>query len=439
LPEWAAPQPEALSYVWESTKPYSAASFVDSIGVAVHFGYTKSPYYRQWKQVCTALIASGIKHFRDGLNLSYDSRYSYLAKHGIGMDVVTDYDSTTTQQIGAMLANNRNIDSFEASNEKDNTDPNWLIKTRAWQPKLFMAVKKASPSTIVLGPSLVLNPKSHIVLGNQEAYEDGGTIHAYYGFRAAYNPETPGWWRPEFAGTTPWSTDYYIASARQSTPTKPIFATETGYTDRPFSVAPGRIFPTPDSVSAKYLPRTLLWHFMKGIARTYIYELVDESQFGPKSGQAGFGLLRGDLSSKPSMRVITSLIRKLSDTNPPRRLVAFPISLAAHAPADVTSILLEKSDGHYAFVVWRALPCWSTDTFLAAPVAIAHVTLRLDKTRLKGRIVETSYDDSGNDVSVPLAVAQDGTLTVAVRDSIEIFDFFSQRTVASGPRRTAHP
>ena len=62
--------------------------------------------------------------------------------------------------------------------------------------------------------------------------------------------------------------------------------------------------PVSERAAGIYVPRLLLENFREGIARTYIYELVDMSRDPDREkGFAGFGLLRSNSSpSRPTRR-----------------------------------------------------------------------------------------------------------------------------------------
>ncbi len=66
-----------------------------------------------------------------------------------------------------------------------------------------------------------------------------------------------------------------------------------------------------------------------------------------------FGLLRTDLSPKPSFLALRNLLRAVDGDSAP---VAAPGGAAARrdgAGADVRRLLLRSADGSYALVLWR--------------------------------------------------------------------------------------
>ena len=94
--------------------------------------------------------------------------------------------------------------------------------------------------------------------------------------------------------------------------TKPIVITESGYHNglNDHSDQPG----VSESAAAKYIPRLYLEDFANGIARTYLYEFLDESaDSGLKSFQLHWGLIRADGSEKPAFIALKNLIGEVND------------------------------------------------------------------------------------------------------------------------------
>jgi hypothetical protein len=101
-----------------------------------------------------------------------------------------------------------------------------------------------------------------------------------------------------------------------------------------------------------------------GITRTYIYTLADllspsEAQrVGLAASENSFGLLRWDLSRKPSFYALRNLLRAVDGASAP---VSNPggMRLAIDgAGPDVRSLLLRSANGTYALVLWRTASVW---------------------------------------------------------------------------------
>ena len=86
------PLPDSLP-----TQARSADAFVNSIGVNVHLSYFQSPYGKSWDDIVKPkLLASGIRHIRDGATVLPDDRWmqivygrmNELAARGVHADLV---------------------------------------------------------------------------------------------------------------------------------------------------------------------------------------------------------------------------------------------------------------------------------------------------------------------------------------------------------------
>ena len=69
----------------------STKAFLDSIGVATHFGggYSNTPYRRQTSALIDLLVQSGISHIRDG-GTYHNNDYLKIAAAGIRINLVVD-------------------------------------------------------------------------------------------------------------------------------------------------------------------------------------------------------------------------------------------------------------------------------------------------------------------------------------------------------------
>jgi hypothetical protein len=244
----------------------------------------------------------------------------------------------------------RSVVSIAGVNEPDiSGDPNWIAKTRAFQIELYRQVE-ADPFLArlpVIGPSLV-HRESRAALGDLSAHLDRGNIHPYSG------------------GLPPVRN---LAEERQLMESvsglKPLVTTEVGYhTDLAFT-GPHR--PASERAVATYTPRIALESFRFGVERTYVYTLAD--LWSPEKARAvgysavenSFGLLRWDLSPKPSFIALRNLLRVVDGDS---AAVASPggLRLALEgAGADVRRLLLRSADGSYALVLWRDVSVWDRD------------------------------------------------------------------------------
>jgi hypothetical protein len=335
----------------------SAHSFVESIGVNTHLGYTGTPYYR-FRKVETALERLGVHYIRDGIlqgRPDVDARFRALAARGIKLDALVgqpqggDGTGTVEQQLSVIekLIGRRVIASLEGPNEFDNVGvPDWLPLLRAWVKRLWHDAKgrPALRSLPILAPSLV-DPESRTELGDISPWTSFGNMHPYPGG----NPPDE---------TAHFESEFELAAI--NTPGEPVQATETGYTTAIDST--DNQPPVSERVAGLYMPRLLLENFRRGIARTYLYELVDvSSDRDQDEGFAGFGLLRSDFTPKPAYTAVRNLISILADPRgdfTPRELGY----VLEGVPAETRQVLLQKRDGNYFLAVWNPVSAWNLET-----------------------------------------------------------------------------
>jgi hypothetical protein len=312
-----------------------AFDFTDSVGVCTHWSYPDTPYGARAAEVRDLLVASGIRHVRDGLS----ARLHDLASFGIDATVIVDPKdgSTMADLVRAVrdfnaAASPKAVVAVEGTNEPDlfwpKYHPNGYLGVPypagavQLQKDLYTTVK-ADPATrdlLVMGIALgtTLTPDhSDNPLGNSgelSAFVDWGNFHPYpsgnsFNYPRPYDTIDKYYWTSTFPSlpVEGWGTDVkpWVVYYQKPYAPKPMGATETGY-----STTAGGIS---ERVVGKYLPRLFLEFFRKGIKRTFAYELVDEWA-QPSNREANFGMIRNDLSPKPSYVAVKSLLSVLADT-----------------------------------------------------------------------------------------------------------------------------
>ncbi len=328
----------------EQAKP--ADSFVDSIGVNAHWSYPDTPYGADYAEVQQKLVASGIRHVRGELSRARD-----LAASGIttmvcvgpghnengGPDTIQKIkDEVKAANAGGVHA----VDWVEGPNEPDlfwqksdngdkygigavtykdqgyaQGDAGIIKGVIAFQKDLYAAFK-ADPATAglkIVGPALGktygYDNKSPYGAGTLSDAVDLGNFHPYPGgnpFSERTGYDTLGWYIGH--GTQPSANmdEFRFAFDIYAPPfaPKPMACSESGYS----TFVNGQT----EAVQAKYIPRLFCEYFRQGIARTYLYEFLDA--FDNKNDRdSNFGLLRHDLSPKPSYDAVKNLIALLSD------------------------------------------------------------------------------------------------------------------------------
>jgi hypothetical protein len=232
------------------------------------------------------------------------------------------------------------------------------------------------------------------------SFFDFDNLHNYFGGR---NPGTPGWGANGYG-----SIDANISAIEGTWPSKRLVTTETGYTtdlEAPQSI--------PENIEGRYMPRVVLEQLMHGIERTYLYELIDESQAG--AGERAFGLARSDGSAKPAFLALQSLLRILADPGPPAKLTDLNYSLLGASP-HVHHLLLQKRDGTYDLAIWQELPAYDVDRKSLIPVPDEKVVFHSPQRFRSAALWR--FEESGQASLEQLPSGADIPITVTDRVSI---------------------
>jgi hypothetical protein len=145
---------------------------------------------------------------------------------------------------------------------------------------------------------------------------------------------------------------------------KPLVITEVGYHNNVATSDPHRGIS--EKAYGMYAPRTVLEAFRDGILRTYFYQFADawtdaEAQrIGISPSENSFGLLRSDLSRRPSFLALRNLLRVVGGSAPVGSPGGLRFGLEGAGP-DVRQLLLRSADGSFALVLWRQVPVWNRD------------------------------------------------------------------------------
>lgn len=444
-------------------KAKSTNSFVDSICVATHLGYTDTSYGTKYSVVKQKLADLGVRHLRDsGSSDEIVGKMKELASVGIKTTFMLDPNlgiapnssywvkppSYNIHDFVLKKVGTNVIDAVEALNEIDlfydnyywhpgdtakvNNDPNsplyWLPYVRSITKDTWTALKSdpATAKVKVIGPSLgVTYDYGHkSPLGDLSRYVDWGNFHPYpnggnpFNTPFKYDTIEKYYWQGNFPSVninqSPFAFDVYAPPFGP----KPMAATETGY----FTNA------TPKGISermhGKYIPRLFLEYFRKGIVRTCSYEFVDTWK-NPSDPQANYGMLRNDLSPKPAYTALKNLISVLKDPGPSFKTGSLNYTLNFKPPAGyerteyVHNLLLQKRDGTFYLVLWHEISngdISSTPVREITPPAIP-TTVKLTKPISLVRVY--SLDDAGN-MSEATTTIKNNTISLNVPDKVTI-------------------
>jgi Chitobiase/beta-hexosaminidase C-terminal domain len=394
-----------------SVQAAESDSFVDSIGVQIHVSYINTAY-GNWPQVLAALELLGVRHIRDGLPTTgtYVSNFQQLAAAGIQCTCGFALpNSLTAAEIESDVQQSQNVEALEAPNECDaGTNCGGGGSTGVDNVVAFLPTLDAAsiPTGLpVVGPSFVLQ-SSYASAGDLAPLINFNNLHVYFGGR---NPGTPGWGEGDPEGNFYGSFDWWIDQGNLDAPNTPDIVTETGYMAYPTATQPGTI---PESVEASYTPRTVLLAFVKGIKRTFVYELVDEFS------TTGYGLLANDFSEKPAFTALKNLISILQD--PGSKFT--PESLNYNVSGNTNTmqqLLLQKRDGSYWLALWLEQSSYDSTNNVSTPVTPQNVNLSIGIGFQFASLVQ--FDPTGN--ATPSTLPATGySIPLTVSDQVSIVE-----------------
>lgn len=301
----------------------NATRLLDSLGVNTHFAYSGTPYVDRFDEVCAKLTDLEIKHIRDGGPVLWNLKPDYMAgtwdrllKQPCDLLYVLDaaqkplalpsnaaypyaknYGATDIGLIRNKLG--AKVIAWEGLNEPDQKigAVDWAAKTLGFQQAAYRdlgALAQPGQGENLLTPAIghPWDPSPYSSLGFRLwDYGTHAAAHLYAGKEPPENPQTAA----------------NLKLLRRYSADLPIWVTECGYQTVTAGAAgsvAGAVVSEADQ--ARYLLRTVFHHLDLGLERTYFYELIDAKPAG------GYGLLRYDLSEKPSYVLLKALLRGLA-------------------------------------------------------------------------------------------------------------------------------
>jgi hypothetical protein len=379
----------------------SADSFVESIGVDTHTSYDYTPYGAQPSVIRQRLIELGVHHIREDLTLDDPAQYqtlNELGAAGIHSTLIlgdpTDGSSGLAEMIATLEGQlGGSVEAVEGPNEYDRRGgPEWMTQDASYQAQIYSAIK-SDPSLAqlpVIGPSLG-SWADRGALTNMSGSLDYGNIHSYP------NADTP-------ESNLPAQLQMEEAAAGK----KPVIATETGYQTSLASPSSEQS-PVSEAAQAVYMPRLFLDYYASGVSRTYAYELVDEfADPGKENAEAGFGLLRNDLTPKPAFESIRNLISILNDPGPEFEPGELDYQLDGDTGSDLHQVLLQKRDGTYYLALWRDTSVWNPSTRTPVESPSSPVQIEFDQP------VRTAVEYQPNASGSPLRTLPNGNRPISV-------------------------
>lgn len=304
------------------------------------------------QRLVTELAFLGIKHVRDGTPYDWAlPEYVALAKTGVRFNLLqvnptaaamTTVGSVQDVQRAAALekavpgsveslegANEYNISRYDLNGSNSYGNLPWGLaddrdlQSAVMADPVLAKVKVVAASTALVAAAPVVTP-----------YVDASNWHVYGGVGQQLGAVMA-------TG---------IAAARASAPAKPVYITETGISSSGYGSSSWGV--ADEATQAIIDTNVLLDGYKLGAARTFLYDLMDDTTNTPQENH--FGLFRADGSAKPAATEISNLVKLLSDTD---TAAAQPASMLGYSvsglPATASSMLLQKADGTFNLVVWN--------------------------------------------------------------------------------------
>ena len=349
----------------------SASDVTDGFGVVAHLSYGGTPYVTRFTEVAQKLDALGVKWIRTRLypdNTAQIQRMLTLCRdQGIKFNLVVGTPlSNDIAQVHTLVATTLAgcIGSVEGANEWNLKDrPNWVNEVLAHQRELWQTFR-GDPRTAglpVLAPALGKPLRADfeaLGLTGINQYVSHGNIHLYPGGEVPTRMLTD---------VLSWERDLVLNNTA-----KPIITTEAGYHNA-MNAPTGGHYPTTEKAAGLYHPRMLMEHLTHGVKRMFNYEFLDQS-VDTVDLEQNFGLLRNDLTQKPSFNALRNTLHVFQDT---ARAAPGTLTYGIESAVEVQHAAFRLSDGSYIVAMWRNVHVYDRQTRTDLVVEPVPVTLRL--------------------------------------------------------------
>lgn len=178
--------------------------------------------------------------------------------------------------------------------------------------------------------------------GSLAAIVTHGCLHAYT------HPS-----EPEFTGDESYAKR--LLAVASIYPALPMVVTETGYYAGTASLN------NTEAQQDAYAPRTLLLHILLGVARTFLYELLNKQTYNTDGSlnhasdlaisEDNFGMVRANGTRKPHFTTIKRWLDLFRDTDDAVSLADLGVTLSG-VSTDIKSFLVQRVNGAYLLPLW---------------------------------------------------------------------------------------
>ncbi len=226
---------------------------------------------------------------------------------------------------------------FEATNEPALANPTQATASAAYVATL-KAIRDGTSrlaNTKIAGPSYIPNNGGTTYAQDVSGSVDYGNVHAYRG--NDYPETTSG---AGLAAT--------IATSAGIFPGKPSLVTEDGYNS---AMGQSSFLPVSEAARARYLPRELLFNFLAGVPKTYLYELISSFADDNTNPESRFGLEAFDGTKRPAYYAVKNLIEKIDGAPAASRQPAGAALLTSYV-SNIRAVNFQRPDGGNRLAVW---------------------------------------------------------------------------------------
>ena len=358
--------------------PEPTSTFLQNLGINTHLGYGNTPYYGQSQNVISALRYLGINTIRDQPpGYTHDpttaDANAAVAAAGVQFDalVVGNGAVDVTDTIAEVAAFEQAYPGSIAAIEGPNEINAWPITYEGTTDTYAAGVQVTQDlwAAVQSNPSLEAVPVYALTLsygitgvaageqqlGNLAPYATYGNAHIYASSSNVWQENMPHW----------------LPILQQDTPGLPAVITETGYTTTPSHV---------DELSAaKYNLNTCFENALNGIARTYLYELVDEHASATDTNvEDHYGEFHNDWTPKTGATAIHNLTTILQSAGSGTASTRLSYSVSG-LPATGHSFLLGSGTA-FDLAVWIDATVYSPTNAADIAAAAYPVTVNLGAT-----------------------------------------------------------
>ena len=406
--------------------PWQAADFVGRIGVNVHLAQKGTVYDRYFESsilgaiedLAVTQIRQGVYSPAPGVTDVLYQRMRMLTRMGCRFSVVCNdpSDQYVTTPPSALPRIHElcggAIDIVEGGNEPA------LLADPARNPNLSWLHQRALHETIrrdlpgsriaVASPSYV---QGNIALAKPLAgFVDRSNLHPYPGME---HPETGG---PGRLG------GFREALLPVCGPVESII-TETGY-HTALATASAHL-PVSEAIRARYMPRLLLFAYLAGMRRTYLYELRSSFGRGPADPESAFGLLTHAGAPTAAYQAVKHSIALFSGTQGPagrparaRAELGRIATVGDHR--EVQGASFRRGDGALLLPLWLGVSGWDWATKTTRPPVTRR--LRLEGADGRNAVTAHRFDDDGR-VQVETMALDGGAGAIEISDRLTVLEF----------------